>query len=79
MQCRYIKCLLFEFERNATDNRSGETLCFIDSVALFSILTSYKHSRGGHGDPLQYSCLKNSTDRSLEGYSPRGCKESDTM
>ena len=31
----------------------------------------------GHGNPLQYSCLKNPLDRSLVGYSPRGLKESD--
>ena len=25
---------------------------------------------GGHGNPLQYSCLKNDMERSLVGYSP---------
>ena len=34
---------------------------------------------GGHGDPLQYSCLEHPHgQRSLTGYSPRGHKESDT-
>ena len=32
---------------------------------------------GGHGNPLQYSCLKNPMYRSLVGYSPQGCKDSD--
>ena len=33
----------------------------------------------GNGNPLQYSCLKNPYgQRSLAGYSPKGCKESDT-
>ena len=33
---------------------------------------------GGHGNPLQYSCLKNPHgQRSLTGYSPWGRKESD--
>ena len=33
---------------------------------------------GGHGNPLQYSCLENpSGQRSLVGYSPWGFKESD--
>ena len=33
---------------------------------------------GGHGNPLQYSCLENPQgQRSLVGYSPQGCKESD--
>ena len=33
---------------------------------------------GGHGNPLQYSCLENlHGQRSLEGYSPWGHKESD--
>ena len=34
---------------------------------------------GGHGTPLQYSCLENPHgQRSLEGYTSRGRKESDT-
>ena len=34
---------------------------------------------GGHGNPLQYSCLENPHGRrSLVGYSPWGCRESDT-
>ena len=34
---------------------------------------------GGHGNPLQYFCLENPHgQRSLVGYSPWGCKESDT-
>ena len=35
-------------------------------------------SKGGHDNPLQYSCLKNSHgQRSLEGLSPWSHKESD--
>ena len=34
---------------------------------------------GGHGNPLQYSCLENPHgQRTLAGYSPWGCKELDT-
>ena len=34
---------------------------------------------GGHGNPLQYSCLENlHGQRGLMGYSPWGHKESDT-
>ena len=34
---------------------------------------------GGHGNPLQYSCLENPRgQRSLAGYSPWGRKELDT-
>ena len=34
---------------------------------------------GGHGSPLQYSCLENSQgQRSLAGYSPWGHEELDT-
>ena len=33
---------------------------------------------GGHDSPLQYSCPENPhKQRSLVGYSPMGCKESD--
>ena len=38
-----------------------------------------KISGGGNGYPLHYSCLKKSQgQRSLAGYSPWGCKESNT-
>ena len=34
---------------------------------------------GGHGNPLQYSCLENPHGKkSLADYSPQGRKESDT-
>ena len=35
---------------------------------------------GGHGNPFQDSCLENQShaQRSLVGYSPWSCKESDT-
>ena len=37
-----------------------------------------RSSGGEHGNPLQYSCLKNPHEqRSLVGYSPWGHKESD--
>ena len=32
----------------------------------------------GHSNPLQYSCVENLMGSSLVGYSPWGCKESDT-
>ena len=36
-----------------------------------------RSSGGGHGNPLQYSCLENPHEqRSLAGYSPWGHKES---
>ena len=35
-----------------------------------SILRSGRSSRVGNANPLQYSCLENSMDRSLAGYSP---------
>ena len=37
-----------------------------------------RSSGRGHGNPLQYSCLENPHgQRSLVGYSPRGCTEKD--
>ena len=32
---------------------------------------------GGYGNPLQYPCLENPTDRGAWGYSPWSCKELD--
>ena len=41
-----------------------------------SIPGSRRSPEGGHGDPLQYSCLENPHgQRSLVGYGPKGCKE----
>ena len=42
------------------------------------ILGSGRSPGEGNGYPLQYPCLENCMDRSPEGYSPWGCKESDT-
>ena len=43
-----------------------------------SIPGSGRSPGGGHGNPLQYFCLENPHgQRSLEGYSPQGCTESD--
>ena len=33
---------------------------------------------GGHGNPLQYSCLENPMDGEAWGVQSMGCKESDT-
>ena len=33
---------------------------------------------GGHGNPLQYSCLENPMDRGVWWVWSMGCKESDT-
>ena len=45
---------------------------------MSSIPGSGRSSGGGHGNPLQYSCLENPHgQRSLVGYSPWGHKESD--
>ena len=45
---------------------------------LSSIPGLGRPSGGGHSNPLQYSCLENPhRQRSLVGYSPEGCKESD--
>ena len=43
-------------------------------------LDSFTHKSGeGNGNPLQYPCLENPCGhRSLAGYSPYNCKESDT-
>ena len=45
---------------------------------LDSIAGSGRSPGGGHCNPLQYSCLENPHgQRSLVGYSPWDCKESD--
>ena len=45
--------------------------------SVFSIPGLERYPGGGHGNPLQYSCLENPHgQRSLVGYSPSGLKES---
>ena len=54
-----------------------ESAC--DAGDLGSIPGLRRSPGGGHGNPLQYSCLENPYGpRSLVGYSPWVCKESDT-
>ena len=53
-----------------------ESTCNVRDLGLIPRLGIYPG--GGHGNPLQYSCLENPHgQRSLEGYSPWGHKESD--
>ena len=54
-----------------------ESACNVDNLS--SIPGLGRSPGGGHGNPLQYSCLENlHGQRSLAGCSPWGCKESDT-
>ena len=54
-----------------------ESICNAGDPCLIS--GSGRAPGGGHGNPLQYSCLENPMDEGgLVGYSPWGCKESDT-
>ena len=53
-----------------------ESACNVGNLSL--IPGSGRPPGGGHGNPLQYSCLENPHgQRSLAGYSLWGCKESD--
>ena len=53
-----------------------ESACDMGDLGL--IPGSGRSPGGGHGDPLQYSCLENSHgQRSLAGHSPWGHKKSD--
>ena len=55
---------------------SKESICNLGELGLIPGLG--RSPGGGHGNPLQYSCLKNPHgQRSLAGCSPRGHKESD--
>ena len=54
-----------------------EFTCNVEDLGLIHDLG--KSPGGGHGNPFQYSCLENPHgQKSLEGYSPWGHKESDT-
>ena len=54
-----------------------ESACYVGELGLIPGLG--KSPGGGHGNPLQYFCLENPHRQgSLAGYSPWGCKESNT-
>ena len=55
---------------------SKESACNVEDLGLIPELG--RSPGGGHGNPLQYSCLENlHGQRSLTGYSPWDHKESD--
>ena len=47
-----------------------------DTRDMGSVPGSGRSPGGGHGNPLQYSCLENPWAEEPGGYSPQGCKES---
>ena len=55
---------------------SKESACSAGDTG--SILGSGRSPGVGKSNPLQYSCLENSRQRSLQGYSPWGHKVSNT-
>ena len=58
---------------------SKESTCNAGDAGEAGLIPGLERSPGGgHGNPLQYSCLENPHGpRSLAGYSPYGCKELD--
>ena len=60
----------------AASSDGKESACSVGDLSSISGLG--RSPRGGHGNPLQHSCLENPHgERSLVGYSPWGHKESD--
>ena len=57
--------------KNLSDNEGG-----IRDVGL--IPGSVSSPGGGHGNPLQYSCLENPRQRNLAGYTIHGVAKSQT-
>ena len=58
------------------DSDGKESACNVGDLGSFPGLG--RSPAGGHGNPLQFSCLENPHEqRSLVGYSPWGRKESD--
>ena len=51
-----------------------ERLMWSDLIWTHKYLIIYSNTGGGNNNPSQYSCLENSMDRSLVGYSPWGCR-----
>ena len=84
------KCCFSRWQRQDSSNYSGEWGTGFpggsdgkesahNAEVLVLIPGSGRSPEGGHGNPLQYSCLGNPMDRGTwRGYSPWGRQESDT-
>ena len=62
--------------RDVGGSDGKESACSVGDLGLIPGLGKSPGER--NGNPLQYSCLENSMDKEPGGYSPWGCKESDT-
>ena len=47
----------------------------VDAGDAGSIAGSGRCPGGGHGNPIQYSCMENSRQRTLVSYNPWDCRE----
>ena len=76
-------------EQLGKDRQSGTLYLFFNYIYIYLFTLGFPggsdgkesacNAGGGHGNPLQYSCLENPRrQRSLMGYSPWSRKESDT-
>ena len=73
---REMQCLMSNFTKH-TNSDNNESICNVGYLG--SIPGLGRSPGGGHGNPLQYSCLENPHgQRSLVSYSPWSCKELDT-
>ena len=77
LHCGKINHFILEFAASLVAQRDRkEPACDIGDPGLVPGLG--RSSGEGKSNPLQYSCLENPHgQRSLVGYSPWGCKESD--
>ena len=80
MQVAVIKKKIFfvflSFQGFPGSSDGKESPCNVGDLG--SIPGSGRSPGGGNGNPPQYSCLENPHgQKSLVGYSPKGCKESD--
>ena len=74
--CRRVKLPIPVFLGFPGSSDGKESSCNAGDLGVIPWLG--RSPGGRHGNPLQYSCLENPYgQRSLVGYSPWGCKESD--
>ena len=72
------RCKIYEAKCKLSWCSAGkESACIVGDLSLIPVLG--RSPGGGHGNPLQYSCLENPHEqRGLVGYSPWDHKELDT-
>ena len=73
-----INCWVLEYQTTLALLKYVISFNLHDNPGTFHFTDDNVTHEVGNGNPLQYSCLENHGQKSLQDYNPWGCKESET-